>query len=396
MAVAATDGHGVMDAARNVVSPNIEAFLQSRPETPFVVLDLDVVAELYAAIAAAIPAAEIFYAVKANPEPAVIRLLLGLGCRFDVASTGEIDLCLAQGAEGAQLSFGNTVKKVAAIRDAYERGVRLFAFDAESELDKLSAHAPGSTLFCRVLCDGSGSEWPLSRKFGCSPDLAFDLLLRAAAKGHQVGVSFHVGSQQRDTGAWDRALAGVADLLAKLRGHGIEPALVNLGGGFPGRYLEPVDDIAAYGRAIMASLRRRFGEHLPRLVAEPGRYLVADAGVLQTEVVAVTRKARFDEQRWVFLDVGTYGGMVEAAGDLLHYRFRTPRDGSPSGPVIIAGPTCDSVDVLCEQTAYELPLDLEAGDRIEILTTGAYTTTCSTVSFNGFPPLTSYVVGSRR
>jgi ornithine decarboxylase len=390
------DGERAVPAERPVVSPNIEAFLADPPETPFLVLDLDVVAERYRALRAALPEADVFYAVKANPEPAVLRLLLGLGCRFDVASAGEVDLCLEIGATGADLSFGNTVKKVSAIRHAFEHGVRLFAFDADSELDKLTAHAPGSTVFCRVLCDGSGADWPLSRKFGCDPALAVDLLRRAAAQGHEVGVSFHVGSQQRDTAAWDRALAGVADLLAQLRGSGIEPALVNLGGGFPGRYLEPVDEVADYGRAIVRSLRRRFGPTLPRLIAEPGRYLVADAGVLQTEVVAVTKKARFDDQRWVFLDVGTYGGMAEAAGELLRYRFRTAKDGRPAGPVVIAGPTCDSVDILYEQTAYDLPLDLEAGDRIEILTTGAYTTTCSSVGFNGFPPLRSYVVGSER
>ena len=394
----ATDGSVTAVATQRLaLSPNIEAFLAGDPpETPFLVIDLDVVADRYRALAAALPGAEIFYAIKANPEPAVLRLLLGLGCRFDVASTGEIDLCLAAGAEGHQLSFGNTIKKVSAIGYAHERGVRLFAFDAASELDKLSAHAPGSTVFCRVLCDGTGADWPLSRKFGCSPDLAFDLLRRAAGRGHDVGVSFHVGSQQRDPAAWDRALAGVADLLARVRGHGIEPSLVNLGGGFPGRYLEEVEDAATYGDAILRSLRRRLGPDLPRLIAEPGRYLVADAGVLQTEVVAVTRKARYDDQRWVFLDVGTYGGMVEAAGELLRYRFRTARDGEEAGPVVIAGPTCDSVDILYEHTAYELPLGLEAGDRIEILATGAYTTTCSSVSFNGFPPLRSYVVGTGR
>jgi ornithine decarboxylase len=141
-------------------------------ETPFLVLDVDVVAERYRALARALPFADIFYAVKANPEPAVLRRLLAMGCRFDVASVGEIDLCLAVGASPDRLSFGNTVKKVDAIVHAYALGVRLFAFDAESELAKLSAHAPGATVFCRVLCDGSGADWPLSRKFGCEPELA--------------------------------------------------------------------------------------------------------------------------------------------------------------------------------------------------------------------------------
>jgi ornithine decarboxylase len=376
------------------VTERIEKFLaDERPETPFLVVDLDVVEEQYRALQRALPEAEIFYAVKANPEPAILRRLRDLSCHFDVASVGEIDTCLAIGADPATLSFGNTIKKTSAIAYAYERGVRLFAFDAESELHKLSEHAPESTLFCRVLCDGSGADWPLSRKFGCGPELAIDLLLAAADAGHPVGVSFHVGSQQRDTRAWDRALAVVADLFAALRAKHIEPSVVNIGGGFPGNYRDPTPPVDAYGQAIRTALRRRLGPRLPRLIAEPGRYMVADAGVVQTEVVSVTRKAKFDEQRWVFLDVGTYGGLVEAAGETLRYTFRTPHDGDEAGPVVIAGPTCDSVDILYEETTYDFPLTLAAGDRIEILGTGAYTSTCSSVGFNGFPPLPTYVLG---
>ncbi|HVM07800.1 MAG TPA: type III PLP-dependent enzyme [Acidimicrobiales bacterium] len=375
----------------------IQTFLDGEPRpTPFLVIDLDVVSERYDSLAAALPEADIFYAVKANPDPDVLRTLLARGCRFDVASVGEIDLCTSIGATGEQMSFGNTIKKVDAIRHAYEAGIRLFAFDAMSELEKLDRLAPDATVFCRVLCDGSGADWPLSRKFGCAPDLAVDLLFAAAASGHPVGVSFHVGSQQRDVGAWDRALAMVADLFAALRGCDIEPAVVNIGGGFPGTYLEPAPAIEEYGAAIRRALARRFGTHLPRLIAEPGRYMVADAGVVETEVVSVTKKARFDEQRWVFLDVGTYGGLAEAAGEALRYRFVTPRAHDTAGPVVIAGPTCDSVDILYEQTTYQFPLSLEAGDRIQILGAGAYTTTCSSVGFNGFPPLAAYVVGGDR
>jgi ornithine decarboxylase len=376
------------------VTARIEKFLEDeRPETPFVVVDLDVVEEQYGALQRALPDAEIFYAVKANPEPAVLRRLLRLGCQFDVASVGEIDGCLAVGADPATISFGNTIKKTAAIAYAYERGVRLFAFDAESELDKLTVRAPGSTLCCRVLCDGSGADWPLSRKFGCVPELAIDLLLAAARAGHPVGVTFHVGSQQRDVDAWDRALAVVADVFAALRAQDVEPAVVNIGGGFPGSYRDPTPPVETYGNAIRTSLQRRLGPRMPRLIAEPGRYMVADAGVVQTEVVSITRKSKFDEHRWVFLDVGIYGGLVEATAETLRYRFRTPHDGAPAGPVVIAGPTCDSVDILYEETTYDLPLDLAAGDRIEILGTGAYTATCSSVGFNGFPPLATYVLG---
>ena len=361
-----------------------------RWETPFVVVDLDVVRERYLSLARALPAAAIFFAVKANPAPEVLELLTDLGASFDVASPGEVDACLAAGADPAQISYGNTVKKVAAIEHAYAKGVRLFAVDCERELDKVIATAPGSTVFCRMLCDGMGADWPLSRKFGCETELVSRLMVRAAGHGLGVGVSFHVGSQQRDVHAWDRQLAIVADLYSMLRARDIEPAVVNIGGGFPGSYLEPAPPIEAYGEAITLALRRRLGPDLPFVIAEPGRYLVADAGVLQTEVVLVARKSDYDEQRWVYLDVGMFGGLAEAMGEAIRYRMRTPHDGTECGPVVIAGPTCDSADILYQRHSYHLPLALQDGDRVDIVAAGAYTTTYSTVGFNGFAPLAAH------
>jgi ornithine decarboxylase len=337
----------------------------------------------------------VFYAVKANPAPEVIALLAELGCGFDVASPAEVELCIDGGVDPSRISFGNTIKKASAIRHAVDRGVSLFAFDSEDELGKLLAYAPGATLFCRILSDGSGADWPLSRKFGCQPELALDLLLSAHRAGHPVGLSFHVGSQQREPSAWDRALAQVADLLAAMRAEDVEPELVNIGGGFPGRYVEAVPETSAYGGVIGRALERRLGPSVPRIIAEPGRYLVADAGVIQSEVVMVSRKARFDEQRWVFLDVGMFGGLAEVLGEAIHYPIRTPHDGAGRGglgPVVIAGPTCDSADILYEHTDYRLPLALQTGDRVELLSTGAYTLTYASVGFNGFPPLRSYVL----
>ena len=348
------------------------------------------VRERYLTLARAIPAAAIFFAVKANPAPEVLELLTDLGASFDVASPGEVDACLAAGADPAQISYGNTVKKVAAIEHAYAKGVRLFAVDCERELDKVIATAPGSTVFCRMLCDGMGADWPLSRKFGCETELVSRLMVRAADHGLGVGVSFHVGSQQRDVQAWDRQLAIVADLYSMLRAHDIEPAVVNIGGGFPGSYLEPAPPIEVYGDAITVALQRRLGPDLPFVIAEPGRYLVADAGVLQTEVVLVARKSDYDEQRWVYLDVGMFGGLAEAMGEAIRYRMRTPHDGTECGPVVIAGPTCDSADILYQHHSYHLPLALHDGDRIDIVAAGAYTTTYSTVGFNGFAPLAAH------
>jgi ornithine decarboxylase len=374
----------------------IEEFLASSDlPTPFVVVDLDVVVERYRQLAEALPMAEIFYAIKANPAPEILELLVRLGSSFDVASPAEVDMCLAAGADPARISYGNTVKKRRDIEYAYDHGVRLFAFDCDAELDKLVELAPEATLFCRVTTDGGGADWPLSRKFGCGPEMAMHLLVRAAEKGHAVGVSFHVGSQQRDPSAWDAALATVSDVFEQLRARDITPSLVNLGGGFPGHYVNEVPALETYGAVIRTAMAERLGDTPLRVLAEPGRYLLADAGVLQTEVVLVSRRSLDDDARWVYLDCGVYTGLTEALGESIKFRFRTPHDGGPTGPVCLAGPTCDSADILYEHADYQLPLALEAGDRVEVLSTGAYTTTYSTVGFNGFPALRDYYLPAR-
>jgi ornithine decarboxylase len=368
----------------------IDTFLAAcREPTPFVVVDLDVVAERYEQLAAALPpATEIFYAIKANPAPEILHLLVAEGASFDVASPAEVDACLVAGADPARLSYGNTVKKVGDIAYARSRGVRLFAFDCEAELDKITAAAPGSTAFCRVRTSGHGADWPLTRKFGCSHDEAARLLRKAAIAGLEVGASFHVGSQQRDVEAWDEALAVVAWVFDELAATGVEPSLVNLGGGFPARYVDGVAPIGHYGAAIERAMRRRLGHHSLRVLAEPGRYLVGDAGVLHTEVVLVAE--RTPGERWVYLDCGMFHGLAETMDEAIRYRIRTPHDGTPMAPAAIAGPTCDSADVLYEKTGYPLPVALRAGDRVQLLSTGAYTTTYSSVGFNGFEPLRSY------
>ncbi|MDJ0951996.1 MAG: type III PLP-dependent enzyme [Alphaproteobacteria bacterium] len=297
------------------------------------------------------------------------------------------------GAAAERLSYGGTIKKQADIAYAHDQGVTLFAFDSATELEKLAAAAPGARVFCRILMEGDGADWPLSRKFGCEPEMARDLLLQAGDIGLEpYGVSFHVGSQQTDPEQWDIAIGRTAMLFTALNEAGIELRLVNLGGGFPARYRKDVPDLDAYSSAIMSAMTRHFGNRLPALICEPGRGLVGDAGVIQSEVVLVSRKAYDDEVRWVYLDAGKFGGLPETMDEAIQYRLRTPHDGGPTGPVVLAGPTCDEVDVLYEQAGYELPLDLAVGDKVEILAAGAYTATYASIGFNGIPPLKEYYI----
>lgn len=379
------------NAIRTRSTTRLDDFLaENTLPTPFVVVDLDIVADRYRKLADALACADIFYAIKANPAPQILELLVELGSSFDVASPAEIDMVLAAGADPTRISYGNTVKKRVDIEYAYDKGVRLFAFDCDSELDKLVQSAPGVTLFCRVMTDGGGADWPLSRKFGCGPEMAMHLLTRATEKEHPVGVSFHVGSQQRDPEAWNAALERVGRVFDHLRSLDVTPALVNIGGGFPGHYNNEVPAVETYARAINTALHRWLGDDLPRVIAEPGRYMCADAGVMQSEVVLVSRRSLEDDCRWVYLDAGVYTGLTESLGESIKFRITTPHDGGPTGRVCLAGPTCDSADIMYEHADYQMPLALEAGDRVTILSTGSYTTTYSTVGFNGFPALRDY------
>jgi ornithine decarboxylase len=369
------------------LTAKLEEFLLAPRETPFLAVDTDLVAAKYRELRASFPAALIYYAVKANPAPQIVQQLRALGSRFDVASRFELEMCLAQGIKPDLLSYGNTIKKSADIAWAFAEGVRRFTFDSEAELRKLAAHAPGSEVICRLQTSGENAGWPLSRKFGCDLEMAANLLLLSRDLGlRAIGVSFHVGSQQTDPTQWKRPLREAANLFLHCTRQNLTLDTVNVGGGFPVPYETDVPPVSAFAEAIDRSLRDAFGGSQPQIMLEPGRSLVADAGVIQSEVVLVSRKSRLDRTRWVYLDVGKFGGLAETLGESIRYPLRTSRTGSV-GPVVLAGPTCDSADILYEKSGYELPLDLECGDRIEILNTGAYTSSYASVGFNGFPPL---------
>ena len=369
------------------LTEKLERFLLTRPASPFLAVDLDVIQAKYRELCQNFPAGSIYYAVKANPAKEIVALLVALGSSFDIASRSELDMCLELGVHPARLSYGNTIKKATDIEYAFRRGVRRFAFDSEAELGKLALYAPGAAVMCRLQTSGENAGWPLSRKFGCDLEMATDLLLMTRDLGlRAIGLSFHVGSQQTDPTQWRKPLREAAGLFRKLARQKVALTTVNIGGGFPVPYEGHVPPVHQFADAITEAMDDAFGASQPKLMLEPGRSLVAEAGVIQSEVVLVSRKSRRDETRWVYLDVGKFGGLAETLDESIKYRLRTTRTGAP-GPVVLAGPTCDSADILYEKTGYDLPLDLEYGDRIEILNTGAYTSSYASVGFNGFPPL---------
>lgn len=382
-------------APADVETERIRSFLdRNAAPTPCLALDLAPVRRRYEGLRSALPDARICYAIKANPEPRLVTELARLGSSFDVASPGEIDLCLEHGVSPERISYGNTIKKPTDIAHAHERGVRLFATDSAADVDNIAAAAPGSRVFCRVAVDNTGSRTPFGRKFGCSPRTAAEVLLRAHQAGLRAdGVSFHIGSQQLDPQAWEHGVAAVREVFDAAAEHGLTLSMVNLGGGLPAGYTQQAPPLRDYVDRIEDALHRHFGEHRPELLVEPGRHLVGDAGVLRSEVVLVVDESGGD-RRWVYLDIGRYNGLAETEGEAITYRLRTNRDGDPAGPVVLAGPTCDGDDVLYQRTPYELPLTLRGGDTVDLLSAGAYTTSYSSVGFNGFPPLPTHCFDS--
>ncbi|EIM64060.1 type III PLP-dependent enzyme [Desulfobacter postgatei] len=371
----------------------IQAFSEDK-ETPFLVIDTDTVVRHLDDLTTYFPYASIYYAVKANPAVEILTIMRDKGVNFDIASIYELDRVLSLGISPDRISYGNTIKKSRDVRYFYEKGVRLYATDSEADIRNIAKAAPGSKIYVRILSEGSRTaDWPLSRKFGCQPDMAMDLIILAKNLGLvPYGISFHVGSQQRDIGAWDGVLGKVKVIFERLHEEeNITLEMINLGGGFPANYLSKANNLYVYAQEITRFLNEGFGEDLPTIILEPGRSVMGNAGVLVSEVVLISRKSRTALNRWVYTDVGKFSGLIETMNEAIKYPIYSGRKGELE-EVIIAGPTCDSADILYEDFKYKLPLNLSISDRLYWLSTGAYTSTYSAIEFNGFPPLKTYFI----
>ncbi|MFV0322726.1 MAG: type III PLP-dependent enzyme [Alphaproteobacteria bacterium] len=369
------------------MNPRIKEWLkQTRTHTPVMVIDLEEVRKKYHQLKKALKHTHLHYAVKANPEFDVLRLLAREGAGFDIASPMELDAVLLTGVDPEKISYGHTIKKSSDIAYAWQRGVRLFAFDCLEELEKIAKNAPHSQVYCRLWVPNEGARWPLSRKFGCRGSQARDLLLHAKElELDPVGISFHVGSQQTDPAAYARALDYVASVYNDLKYEGLQLKMLNIGGGFPGSYDEEVPSDVEYGEMIFAAIEEHFGDEIQHIIAEPGRSLVADAGVLASEVILVSHKDGFGAPRWVYLDVGYYSGLIDVQDEAITYCLETdyPKNEDEETQCILAGPTCDSVDMIYERTQIYLPDNLKEGDMVYFMAAGAYTVSCAAKSFNG-------------
>ena len=387
----------MFDRKNFVSDSDWEKFLEfsKKLETPNIVINLNTIKKNFIKLRDSFPYAHIYYAMKANPGEPVLKLLAEMGSNFDIASRYELDKILSLGVESFRLSYGNTIKKPRDIKYFYAKGVRLFATDSKDDLKAIAENAPGSKVYVRVLVETSATaDWPLSRKFGCHPDMAYDLIVMARDLGLvPYGISFHVGSQQRDIGQWNDAIAKTKYLFTSLEEEeGIKLSMINMGGGFPASYIDPTNELSEYASEITRYLSDDFGDDIPEIILEPGRSLVGDSGILTSEVILTSRKNNTALARWVYIDAGKFNGLIETLDEAIKYPVITNKDepGVKESEVIIAGPTCDSMDIMYENAKYKLPTTLKSGDKIYWLSTGAYTSTYASVEFNGFPPLKTY------
>lgn len=348
-------------------------------ETPELVMDLDVVAEAYRAITAALPGVTVHYAMKCNPHPAVLARLHALGSDFEIASAPELDALLALGVDPARVLYSNPVKPVSHIVRTYATGVRRFAFDSLDEVRKLAATAPGSAAIVRLVANQAPSDVPSEGKFGVDADAAVGLLLAARDHGlSPYGIAFHVGSQMLSPHAWQAPLRTVAQVMDKLSAEDVTLGMVDLGGGFPARYSTRPLPLSEYATVINAGLAE-----LPypvRAVIEPGRAVVAEAGTLTATVIGTAVRGGM---RWIHLDVGAFNGLMESLETKNRLRFPVTdsRQSAARDSFHLTGPTCDSQDTILFDV--ELSADLSTGDRVYIGSTGAYTTVYAS-TFNGF------------
>ncbi|HRA44987.1 MAG TPA: type III PLP-dependent enzyme [Phycicoccus sp.] len=357
--------------------------------SPRLELDVSIAVERFRRLSAVLPGARIRYAVKANPHPALLRALAAEGCGFDVASPAEAGAAMSARVPTDHLIHSNPVARRDHLRLCGALGVKRFVVDSLAELEKLADAVPGAEVLIRIGTSGKGSDWPLSRKFGVPAPDAVPLLVAAVGLDLvPAGVAFHVGSQQRDPNAWTVPIAAAGEVFAALARYGFPLTVLDLGGGFPADHVGGVPALGAYGRVIDEALTATFGGRRPEILLEPGRGIVGDAGTLISRVIGIVHRGG---RRWVHLDAGVFTGLVETLDEAIRYRLETDRPG-PLGPCVLAGPTCDSADVLYEKVPAQLPIDLAEGDEVRFLSAGAYTSCYSTVGFNGFEPLPTVLV----
>ncbi len=355
---------------------HVKSALKSGYNKPFLLIDSSIIRYKARRFKAAMPRVQPHYAAKANPDPRVLKTLIEEKAGFEIASIEELDLLQSLGVPTREIYFSNPIKSRAYIKYAASKGVEWYALDSVEELRKIIKIAPTAKMYLRIDTPNIGSDWPLAGKFGAHLADVQEIIQEAARLNADLaGVTFHVGSQCRNPQNWRVGIERAKKVFEKMRDVGLKPRLLNIGGGFPVRHTKPIPSIEIIAEVVNAAIA-----DLPadiHIIAEPGRYLVSDSACFVCQVVGTAIR---NGNRWMYWDAGMFGGMTEIT-EGLHYEILTDRTGN-SVPWSIAGPTCDSVDILMRDEM--LPKDVQEDDFIYIPNAGAYTTAYAT-NFNGFP-----------
>jgi ornithine decarboxylase len=356
--------------------------------SPLLIVDCERVRVQFRKLRKALPDVDLHYALKPLPHAAVVETVIAEGGYLDLATTGEVQLVERLGISAEKCIHTHPIKREQDIRNALQFGVRVFVADNPDEVRKFARLGEQAELLLRVSFRSPGAVCDLSRKFGCDPEDVLALARLAADLGVNVrGLSFHVGSQAPDSGKHVEAIDACAKLMAAARREKLGTLdTLDIGGGFPIDYMQPVQEIARFCQPIRAALGQ-----LPqriRIIAEPGRYIVGPSAI---GVASVMGRAQREGHWWYYLDDGLYGSYSGQLYDHARYPVEPLRNGSERLPSVLAGPTCDSIDVIAENLM--LPR-LEEGDLIIGRAMGAYTW-ASASDFNFFPKATVVSVNQR-
>lgn len=342
----------------------------------------------YQAFRQFLPQFSVHYAMKCNPDAPLLRYLLQLGSKFEVASYPELQALVAIGANPAAVLFSNPVKIASHILDAARTGVYRFAFDSREELKKIAQYAPGASVYIRLAVNAYKSTVESEGKFGVSVAVGAQLMQLARTLGlNPYGITFHVGSQMENPRAWAQAIRQSGRLMHILRRAGIRINMLDMGGGFPAHHRGSVPSLALLASHIQKAMRAELPYQPENLVIEPGRGLVGDAGVMAATVIGLAQRGR---KKWAHLDVGAFNGMMESleTQNNLNFPLADSRNSPKKAIYNLTGPSCDSQDTIL--FGCNLSANLKVGDRVFIYTAGAYTTSYAS-RFNGFDiPATYY------
>ncbi|MDD2411523.1 MAG: hypothetical protein RBS19_03975 [Bacteroidales bacterium] len=354
--------------------------ISTEDETPFIQMNLEKVKSNldFFQKTLSFSSDEIFYPVKVNLQKEIVELLNDSNCNFEVGAVSEVEELKSMGIKASQIIFGNPIKQASHIKRAYYLGIRTFGADTENELRKISKNAPGSDVYFRIDIDNTGAEWALKGKFGTNIDNLPSLFEFSKSVGlNPLGFSFHLGWNNANEATWKMVFEQLDKKIIELQKKNVDLKTINIGGGFPAHLNNQYADLEKIADVILPYLKS-WREKNIKVLAEPGSFLVANAGVLVTSVI---EKVERNGKTWIFVDSGIFQGFYWILGGLKYQIESLEKSKSENfKKMIVCGPTCDTHDIFSEDIL--LPTDIKTGDKLIIHPAGAYIS--SAQKYNGF------------